>query len=235
MAFARIPLKPILAAGAVLVGLALAAYFNRSALESVLGAGYHLFTDREAVKNFISSFGMAAPVAFMAVQTLQVVLAPIPGEVTGFVGGYLFGAAGGFLLSSVALTIGSVLNFYIGRFLGRRYVRNWIPADVLSRFDKALKHQGVIVSFILFVVPGFPKDYLCLFLGLSTMPFKVFILLAAAGRMPGTLLLSLQGALVFKQNYGLFALIFGLCLLAVFLGYRYRESVYRWIEKSTGA
>jgi uncharacterized membrane protein YdjX (TVP38/TMEM64 family) len=167
----------------------------------------------------------------MTIQVLQVIFAPVPGEVTGFIGGYLFGAANGFLFSSLALTVGSGLNFCIGHFLGRRYIRKWIPVDVLERFDRVLKHQGVIVSFILFIIPGFPKDYLCLFLGFSTIPFKVFIALAAIGRMPGTLLLSLQGASVFSQNYGLFALIFGLCLLAAVLGYRYREAVYGWVEK----
>jgi len=227
----RISIKLILAAAAVVCGLTVSIYFYRDFLGEAITRYYTLFTDREAVKNFITSFGMAAPLVFMAIQILQVIFAPIPGEVTGFIGGYLFGATKGFLLSSLALTVGSWLNFSIGRFLGRRYVRKLIPVDVLDRFDRVLKHQGVIVGFILFIIPGFPKDYLCLFLGFSTIPFKIFMILAAIGRMPGTLLLSLQGAFVFKQNYGLFTLIFGGCLLAAFLGYRYRETVYGWVEK----
>jgi uncharacterized membrane protein YdjX (TVP38/TMEM64 family) len=213
----RISIKLILAAAAVVCGLAVSIYFYRDFLGEAITRYYILFTDREAVKNFITSFGMAAPLVFVAIQILQVIFAPIPAK--------------GFLLSSLALAVGSWLNFSIGRFLGRRYVRKLIPVDVLDRFDRVLKHQGVIVGFILFIIPGFPKDYLCLFLGFSTIPFKVFMIMAAVGRMPGTLLLSLQGAFVFKQNYGLFALIFGGCLLAAFLGYRYRETVYGWVEK----
>jgi uncharacterized membrane protein YdjX (TVP38/TMEM64 family) len=224
-------IKPILAAAAAICGLAVAVYFFKDFLVEGVTRYYMMFTDREAVKTFIASFGMAAPLVFVAIQILQVIFAPIPGEMTGFIGGYLFGAAKGFLLSSIALTVGSGLNFSIGRFLGWRYIRKWIPAETLARFDRVLKHQGVIVSFVLFIIPGFPKDYLCLFLGFGAMPFKVFIILAGIGRMPGTLLLSLQGAFVFKQNYGLFALIFGGCLLAAFLGYRYRETVYGWVEK----
>ena len=225
------PTKLIMAAVAVLCALALAVFFFRDFLADAFIQYYNLFTDREAVKNFITSFGLAAPLVFMTIQVLQVILAPIPGEVTGFIGGFLFGAAKGFLLSSIALTLGSWLNFVIGRFLGKRYVRKLVPGDVLERFDRVVKHQGVIVSFILFIIPGFPKDYLCLFLGLSTIPLKILILLAAVGRMPGTLLLSLQGAFVFKENYWLFALIFCLCLAAAYLGYRYREAVYGWVEK----
>ena len=227
----RISIKLILAAVVVVCGLIVSIYFYRDFLGEALSRYYTLFTDREAVKNFITSFGMAAPLVFVTIQILQVIFAPIPGEVTGFIGGYLFGATKGFLLSSLALTVGSWLNFCIGRFLGRRYVRRMIPAEVLERFDRVLKHQGVIVSFILFVIPGFPKDYLCLFLGFSTIPLKILMILAAVGRMPGTLLLSLQGAFLFRQNYWLFALILGLCLLAAFLGYLYREAVYGWVEK----
>jgi uncharacterized membrane protein YdjX (TVP38/TMEM64 family) len=100
--------------------------------------------------------------------------------------------------------------------------------------DKMVRRQGTFVLFILFVIPGFPKDYLCLFLGLSTLPLKVFLIIVGIGRMPGTLILSLQGAYIFDQKYGLFALIMGFCLVIIFLGYKYREGLYRWLEKFNG-
>jgi len=213
-------------------GLALVLYFFRIPLWEFLIRYYGFFTDREQIKAFVTSFGLGAPIAFMAIQILQVLFAPVPGEATGFIGGYLFGATKGFIYSTLALTVGSWLNFTIGRFLGKHYIRKLIPADTLARFDRTLKHQGVIVSFVLFLIPGFPKDYLCLFLGLSTTPFKIFIIMAAIGRMPGTLMLSLQGAFIFNQTYGLFVLILGFCLLAAFLGYCYREAIYEWVEKA---
>jgi uncharacterized membrane protein YdjX (TVP38/TMEM64 family) len=135
------------------------------------------------------------------------------------------------LYSSIALTVGSWINFLIGRLLGKRYIRKLIPAEKLEKFDLILKRQGVIILFLLFILPGFPKDYLCFFVGLSVIPIKVFIILAAIGRMPGTFLLSLQGSKLFEQNYGVLAIIFGLCIIFAFLAYRYRESLYRWIAR----
>lgn len=167
----------------------------------------------------------------MGIQVLQVIFAPIPGEATGLIGGYLFGTLLGFLYSSIALAAGSWINFAIGRLLGKRYVRKMIPESYLNRMDFLLRHQGVLVVFILFVIPGFPKDYLCLFLGISTLPIRAFMLVAAIGRMPGTLMLSLQGASLFDGDYTVLATLFGACLLLVYLAYRYRESLYRWIEK----
>jgi uncharacterized membrane protein YdjX (TVP38/TMEM64 family) len=192
---------------------------------------YHVLMDRDRIRDFIVSFGWGAPLVFMGIQILQVIFAPIPGEATGFIGGYLFGILKGFLYSSAALAVGSWINFSIGRFLGVRFVRKKIPADKFEKFDSILKRQGVIVLFLLFVFPGFPKDYLCLFLGLSTLPLKVFLVLAAVGRMPGTFLLNLQGAYLFEKNYLLLGITAGACAILAFIVYRYREKIYQWVER----
>jgi uncharacterized membrane protein YdjX (TVP38/TMEM64 family) len=193
---------------------------------------YRLISDREVVRAFIMSFGAGAPLVFMGIQVLQVIFAPVPGEATGFVGGYLFGVLKGFVYSSLALSIGSLINFGIGRLLGVRFVRKLIPVDKFEKFDAMLKRQGVIVLFLLFVFPGFPKDYLCMALGLSTLPVKIFLLLAGIGRMPGTLALSLQGAFLYEQNYTLLGITAGACLILACLCYAYREKIYLWIEKA---
>jgi len=192
---------------------------------------YTILTDREKTKAFISSFGAGAPLIFMLLQILQVMLAPIPGEATGFIGGYLFGAGKGFAYSSIALAVGSLINFTAARLFGRPLVNRLIPADKLSRFEHVLKRQGTLVLFFLFIFPGFPKDYLCYFLGLSTFPFRIFILLASIGRMPGTVMLSLQGAFLYERSYGLLAVILGMCLILVLGAYRYRERLYQWAER----
>ncbi len=206
-------------------------YFYGKPIQEQISSYYHIFSDREQIKTLIAAYGAAAPLVFVAIQVLQVLFAPIPGEATGFIGGYLFGVVKGFIYSSIGLTTGSWLNFKIGRFLGERYVRKLIPTDKLKKFDFMLKRQGVIIIFIFFLFPGFPKDYLCLFLGVSNLPVKVFLILAALGRMPGTFMLSLQGALLFEKMYAVFGIIFGFCILLVGIAYFRREAVYRWVDK----
>jgi uncharacterized membrane protein YdjX (TVP38/TMEM64 family) len=192
---------------------------------------YELLTDRDTLYRFVSAFGVGAPTAFVTIQILQVILAPVPGEATGFFGGYLFGAGKGFLYSTIGLTVGSLINFGLGRFLGRRFIRKWIPKTKLERMDDAVKRQGILVLFLLFIFPGFPKDYLSLFLGVTALPLKIFVVIATIGRMPGTLMLSMQGALLYEKMYGVFALVLGGCILLVAIAYKYREKVYRWAEK----
>ncbi len=198
---------------------------------AVLVRFFQFLSDKEKTSAYIESFGPASPLIFMAIQVLQVMFAPVPGEATGFIGGYLFGVIKGFFFSSIALSLGSLINFGVGRFLGQRYVRKLIPPRQLKRFDTMIKREGALVVFILFVLPGFPKDYLCLFLGLSALPIKIFLFMATFGRMPGTFILSLQGAMFFEQNYLLLALATGSCSIIVLLGYQYRHKLYEWIEK----
>jgi len=221
--------------GLVLLGiflvLSLILYFYGEGLWSLVVRFFYFLSDREKISAYIEGFGSAAPWVFMLVQVLQVLLAPVPGEATGFIGGYLFGVTKGFLFSSIALSIGSVINFGVGRFLGKRYVRKVIPTKYLARFDMVAKREGALIVFMFFVFPGFPKDYLCLFLGLSALPFKIFLIMTTFGRMPGTFILSLQGAMLFQQNYLILAFATAICSGIVLLGYRYRESFYAWIEK----
>ena len=218
----------VLAAGIVAV------YWFQEPLTSGLRNVWHLLTQRERIAEFVASFGMAAPLIFMLLQLLQVILAPIPGEATGFIGGYLFGAFYGCLYSTVAITLGSWANFAIGRLLGRYWVRRLIPTERMRRFDYLLRHQGALVVFALFVLPGFPKDFMCLFLGVSPMPVKLFLPIALLGRIPGTLMLSLNGALIFEKNYLLFVITMVANVVIFYFAYRYREALYHWTEKIDG-
>jgi uncharacterized membrane protein YdjX (TVP38/TMEM64 family) len=192
---------------------------------------FELLTDREWIRATVESYGWAAPLVFIGVQIVQVIVAPIPGEATGFIGGYLFGTFQGFLYSSISLGLGSLVNFGIGRFVGERFVRRFIPEEKFKRINRMVNRQGVIAVLLMFLIPGFPKDYLSLALGLTTLPLKVFVVLACIGRMPGTLILSLKGASLYDQNYGLLAAVAAACLLLVLLSYCFRDPLYRWVEK----
>jgi uncharacterized membrane protein YdjX (TVP38/TMEM64 family) len=222
-----------------LVGLVLLAagiYFSwglicRSGLWDWLCHYTYLLGDKEKVKGFLRATGPLAPLVFVSVQALQVVIAPIPGEATGFIGGYLFGVPLGMLYSTIGLTMGSIMAFGLGRWLEHKFVERVVSRETLERFDFLMERQGALIAFFLFVVPGFPKDYLCFILGLSLMSWKLFLLLCTVGRLPGTLMLTLQGAKVYEGNY-LFTGVLIVCCLA--LGgalYYFREPLYQWLRR----
>jgi len=74
------------------------------------------------MQEYISGFGLAAPVIFMLIQIIQVIISPIPGNITTLAGGALFGFWEAFIISSIAITIGSTIAFLIAKVFGRRLV-----------------------------------------------------------------------------------------------------------------
>ena len=211
-------------------GAALVA-FNYEKIFPWVGFFFQILADKEKTTALIESFGYFAPLAFIGVQVFQVVFAPIPGEATGFLGGYLFGVVPGFLYSTAGLTAGSYMAFQLARLLEESFVEAVVSKEVLKKFDFAAKENGVIISFLLFLIPGFPKDYLCFILGLSPMPLKIFLVITAIGRMPGTMILSLQGANVYSHDYTIFFILLGISILIGLLVIIYRDPIYEWLKQ----
>src|SRR6185295_19217774 len=85
-----------------------------------------LYRDKHFLKDTVASWGWAAPLVFIGIQAMQVIIAPIPGEITGPVGGALFGTAWGMFYSTVGLTIGTLVCFGLGRMWGEPLIRPWL-------------------------------------------------------------------------------------------------------------
>ncbi|RPJ56944.1 MAG: TVP38/TMEM64 family protein, partial [Acidobacteria bacterium] len=217
---------PWLWLGAAALGLAAAGIYSLCTSRRVLHYYDDLtrfFSSKREVKAFIQRFGAWAPIAFIVLQALQVILSPIPGEATGFLGGFLFGTGLGFLYSTIGLSLGSAAAFGLGRRLGLPLVRRFVSETTYHRFDVLARTGGELLTLILFLIPGFPKDLLCLLLGVSPQPFGTFLVITTFGRLPGTWLLSIQGARVRDARYLEFVILLTVAAGAAFLAYQYRD------------
>ena len=189
-----------------------------------------IYSSRDKLSKFLESLGPYSPAVFVLFQALQVIAAPFPGELTGVAGGYVYGEKVGFVLSTLGLTLGSWVAFELASILGRPFVERFVKADVLHRFDFLTTNAGATICFLLFLFPGFPKDYLCYLLGLSRMRLRTFLMVSIIGRLPGTYLLTIQGASIRNQQYlaaSIFAVIAAVILL---MAYLYRGRIYDWIK-----
>jgi uncharacterized membrane protein YdjX (TVP38/TMEM64 family) len=223
-------LRPILVYFILLLVVCLLLYYYKEIYHAFRDT-VRFFSNKAQVSALVASFGAFAPLAFIGLQILQVLFAPIPGELTGFVGGYLFGATLGFLYSTIGLSIGSLLAFLISRRLGLPFVRRFIGEELMGKFDYLMEHQGAFFSFLFFLIPGLPKDYFCYLLGLSPMHVLTFFIVSSIGRIPGTLLLSLQGQAVRSEDYRIFFVILGIALFFILLTVLYREKIEAWLKK----
>ncbi|HXG50155.1 MAG TPA: VTT domain-containing protein [candidate division Zixibacteria bacterium] len=189
-----------------------------------------IYSSKDKLGKFLESLGPYSPAVFVIFQALQVIAAPFPGELTGAVGGYLYGKTIGLLLSTVGLTLGSWVAFELANILGRPFVERFVTQEVLHKFDFLTTNTGAAICFLLFLLPGFPKDYLCYLLGLSRMKLSTFLIVSTVGRLPGTYMLTVQGASLRNQEY-LLAGIFAVSAAALLLfAYLYRAQIYRWIK-----
>ncbi len=192
-----------------------------------------LFLDREHAARFLRSLGMWGFAGFILLQIAQVVAAPIPGEVVGLLGGYLYGPYLGILLSTIGLTLGSLIAFALARALGRPMVERFVDPKTIARFDFLLRPQGSLLILLLFVIPGFPKDYLCYILGLGHLSFLQFGVITAAGRLVGTAMLTFGGAFLRRQQLGKLFLLAGAAVLVAVLALAYRDRLERWLKERT--
>jgi uncharacterized membrane protein YdjX (TVP38/TMEM64 family) len=186
-----------------------------------------LYVDRYFLKQTLRQWGILAPVIFIALQALQVIIAPIPGEVTGILGGYLFGEWLGLIYSTVGLTVGSVAAFGVGRWLGAHYVRALVSQETWDKMGFIVEAEGSILCFIIYLIPGLPKDMVCYLFGMSPMPLWVFALVSSLGRAPGTWVLSAQGAHTAAGDYLRVILLTAVVVAVALPLYYYRIRILR--------
>lgn len=168
----------------------------------------------------------------MGLQFLQVVIFVIPGEVVQIAGGFAFGIWGGSLYSSLGILVGSALNFAVGRALGRPFALAVLGSERFERVERlTLSGKAAAGFFLLFAIPGIPKDALSYVAGASRLSLPGFILISGLGRLPGIVGSSLLGSAVYERDYA-----FALTLLAaagalLFFGLLFRERLHSLLER----
>jgi uncharacterized membrane protein YdjX (TVP38/TMEM64 family) len=195
---------------------------------------YDSLHNRHELKRFILSFGAYSPLAYILLQIIQVIVAPIPGGAIEFLGGYLFGVKAGFIYSMIGLMLGSWAAFSLARIFEKIAVEKFVSERTRKKFDYLVEHEGVILSFILFLLPGFPKDALCYILGLTPMHLGIFLIISTIGRIPGTLIATLQGAKAFEHQYYTFGILLGGSALVILAFYIYHEEIHHLVKKLKG-
>jgi len=219
----------IFLAAAILVSLGILALLGFIYLWPQLQPYYAIISDPKKISGLFRAAGDWAPIVYILLEVAQVLTMfwPVPLEIAG---GFLFGLSLGMVYSMIGLTTGAVVAFLLGRWLERTYLSRVIDPEKLRSFRKLMKREGALAAFIIYLVPGVPKDFVSYVLGFTTLSLKFFVVAVAIFRLPSTFLLTLQGAEAAKGHYWLSAgLIGGNYVLAVLI-YRYREYLYRWIK-----
>ncbi len=134
-----------------------------------------IFTDGNAIREYISGFGIWGILILFLLTLLEVVVLPIPAAVTIVIGTYLFGPTVSFIVSTLGTIVGSIICFYLGRTFGQKLVSWIIGEETTKKYSALLAEKGKVPFIIMMLFPFFPDDILCMVSGLTSMSFKFFI------------------------------------------------------------
>ena len=184
--------------------------------------------DAAAMREWVGQFGAFAPLVFITAQVAQVIVAPVPGQVTALVGGYLFGPVAGTAYSMVGVTVGSAIAFLVAQRYGRPVVERMIDESLLDRFDGFVETLGVPGLFLFVVIPGLPDDVICFLAGLAHFRLFVFVGVMFIGRLPAYVVTNFAGDGLATGNVVEAVVLVAALVVFSLYAYRKREKIRQY-------
>ena len=202
----------------VLIGLVAAASITALLCWEYLPGLLAWLADARAVRAFVSDHAFVSRLAMLGINIVQVLLAFLPGEPVELASGYAFGFWEGTALCLVASGLATSMIYWATRCWGWKLVGLFFDRSLFDHFSwlKSAKRLELIM-FIVFLIPGTPKDFLTYFAGLTNMRFLPVVLIATFGRIPSIVTSTIAASAVGSGNWPLVActLVASALLLAV--------------------
>ncbi len=186
----------------------------------------------EEFRLWVDGHGLLGMAAYVGMVFLQVAVAVIPGEPLEISGGYAFGALRGSVLCLLGAFLGSVAVFALVRRFGRELVEIFFPREKLEKLkflQSSPKRDALF--WLIFTVPGTPKDLLCYFAGLTDLSWGKWLLLCTVGRLPSVLTSTIGGSALGVKDYQFAILVFAVTLAVSGVGLLIYRAVCQRHEK----
>lgn len=175
----------------------------------------------ETFRDYVSSHGLLGQATMVGITMLQVVVAIIPGEPFELGAGFVFGWFEGALLCLIGSALASALIYGCTRKWGIRMVEAFFPREKINRFSFLKNEKKLdLLIFILFLIPGTPKDLVTYLVGLTPMKLSTFLILSSIARIPSVVSSTVTGSLTQRGNltaaiitYAVTLLISAICIV----------------------
>ncbi len=175
--------------------------------------------DPDSLAVWIDGAGIWGPIVFMLLNTLQVLLAIIPGGPFEVAAGALFGPWIGTLMCDIAMSAGGVITFLFVRKFGMKFIELFTTREKIESVKFLhTNDKSTSLLFLFFLLPGTPKDLMCYVVGLSDIKLSTWVLINVVGRFPAILLSALGGSALGEQRYGIFIGAFAIIIIFYFIG-----------------
>lgn len=223
----KITLRRIICIIASILAIVLIIFFSKDSLARY----FSMYSNAKTLQVWIKSFGILSPLIFIILQLIQVTFFFIPGEVMQAAGGYVFGTLLGTTLSITGILLGSLLTFILARKFEHKLLGKILPKKDYDKIKALIcKPRNKLIIFILYLLPGFPKDILGYVAGITTVKLKDFVILSTIARLPGILISSYVGSNLYSENYLIVVYTLIVTFIVLAIGFINRKKVIDYFK-----
>lgn len=170
-------------------------------------------------QNFLNSLGIIGWLLIILIQLIQMIIAFLPGEIIELLTGAMYGPWLGLLTCLIGTTIGSSIIFFLTKKIGMPFVKLFTNETDLKKY-KFLNTQTKLDTtiFILFFIPGTPKDALTYIVPFTNIKFTRFIIISSIARIPSIITSTIIGDQIINGNYSTTIIVFIITAIISLLG-----------------
>ena len=191
------------------------------------------FSSIDDVYQALRSYRSESILIYIAAQILQIVICIIPGQALQLAAGYLFHFWLGLLLSLAGAALGTIATYYLAKLLGHHAMHLIFGEEKINNaLSKINSKKGVIVVFLIYLIPGIPKDLCTYAAGLSEMKLKPFLIISLIGRSPGMMGSLLIGRQLQTGGYTSAAVIGSIAIVLFVLGMLFRRPIQSFFNRA---
>ena len=191
------------------------------------------FRDFNDIVSFLERYKLQSIPIYIILQIAQIVISVLPGQFFQLAAGYLYTFWPALLFSCIGAFLGTTITFWLAKVLGSDFVHIFFEKDKTEDYVKRLNSKkAYTIVFLLYAIPGIPKDVVSYAAGLSEMKYKPFIILSTIGRIPGMMGSIIIGSMWHKEEYVGMIILAIIAVVAFCTCIIYRKKLHELIDKA---
>ena len=191
------------------------------------------FRDFNDIVSFLERYKLQSIPIYIILQIAQIVISVLPGQFFQLAAGYLYTFWPALLFSCIGAFLGTTITFWLAKGLGSDFVHIFFEKDKTEDYVKRLNSKkAYTIVFLLYAIPGIPKDVVSYAAGLSEMKYKPFIILSTIGRIPGMMGSIIIGSMWHKEEYVGMIILAIIAVVAFCICIIYRKKLHELIDKA---
>lgn len=189
--------------------------------------------DPQSLKQQLNEYGIFGELIMIFIMALQVIFVFLPGEIIEVMAGFLYGPIEGMIVCLLGATIGSTIIYYFVKIFGLKFIDKFIGRSKLEEVCFLQNNEKLnMVLFIIFLIPGTPKDIITYFIPLTNMKLSTFLLITSVARIPSVITSTISGNAIGMEQYEISLLVFGITAIVSMVGLYYYKSRITSIKQS---